>query len=146
LHGNPRPLQIAQEGNTNSFIVRIFLDALRLDARRVKLETVFIDGERTDLFEDGFKTARIVVAVGEKIGVPSRTVGLLRPEFKKQRALQNENFLVFRLADAEEKALQGLFREKQPEILIPLPRKIRQALPDRSREIGDILGQDRDSI
>ena len=146
LHGNPRPLQIAQEGDTDPFIVRIFLDALRLDARRVKLETVFIDGKRTDLFEDGFKAARIVVAIGEKIGVPSRPVGLLRPEFKKQRALENENLLVFRLADAEEKAFQSIFRQKQPEILIPLPRKIRQALPDRSREIGDILGQVRDSI
>jgi hypothetical protein len=73
-------------------------------------------------------------------------MGLLRPEFKKQCALENENLLVFRLADAEEKPLQSIFREKQPKILIPLPRKIRQALPDRSREIGDILGQDRDSI
>jgi hypothetical protein len=73
-------------------------------------------------------------------------VGLLCPEFKKQCALENENLLVFRLADAEEKAFQGIFRKKQPEILIPLPREIRQALPDRSREIGDILGQDRDSI
>jgi hypothetical protein len=73
-------------------------------------------------------------------------VGLLRPEFKKQRALQNENLLVFRLADAEEKAFQGIFRQKQPKILIPLPRKIRQALPNGGREIGDVLGQDRDSI
>jgi hypothetical protein len=73
-------------------------------------------------------------------------VSLLRPEFKKQCALENENLLVFRLADAEEKALQGVFREKQPEILIPLPRKIRQALSDRGCEICDILGQDRDSI
>jgi hypothetical protein len=146
LHGNPRPLQIAQEGDTDPFIVRIFLDALRFDARRVKLETVFIDRKRTDLLEDGFKAARIVVAVGEKIRVPSWAVGLLRPEFKKQRALENENLLVFRLADAEEKAFQSIFREKQPKILIPLPRKIRQALPNRSREIGDILGQDRDSI
>jgi hypothetical protein len=73
-------------------------------------------------------------------------VGLLRPEFKKQRALENENLLVFRLADAEEKAFQGIFRQKQPKILIPLPRKIRKPLPDRSREIGDILGQERDSI
>jgi hypothetical protein len=73
-------------------------------------------------------------------------VGLLCPEFKKQCALENENLLVFRLADAEEKAFQGIFRQKQPEILIPPPRKIRQTLPDRSREIGDIPGQVRDSI
>ena len=124
----------------------ILLDALRFDTCRIEPETVVIDGERTDLLEDGFKTARIVVAIGEKICVPSWTVGLLCPEFKKQCALEDENLLVLRLADTEEKALQGILRQKQPEILIPLPRKIRQALPDRSREIGDILGQDRDSI
>jgi hypothetical protein len=73
-------------------------------------------------------------------------VGLFRPEFKKQCALENENLLVFRLADSKEKSFQGIFRQKQPEILIPLPRKIRQTLPDRSREIGDILRQVRDSI
>jgi hypothetical protein len=146
LHGNPRPLQVAQEGDTHPFVVRIFLDALRLDARRIKLETVFIDWERADLFEDEIKAARIVVAVGEKIRVPRWTVGLLCPEFKKKCALENENLLVLRLADAEEKAFQGIFRQEQPKILIPLTRKIRQALPDRSREIGDILGQDRDSI
>jgi hypothetical protein len=73
-------------------------------------------------------------------------VSLFRPEFKKQCALENENLLVFRLADAEEKAFQGIFRQKQPEFLIPLPRKIRQVLPDRSCEIGDILGHVRDSI
>jgi hypothetical protein len=56
-------------------------------------------------------------------------VGLFRPEFKKQRALENKNLLVCRLADAEEEALQGIFREEQPKILIPLPRKIRQTLP-----------------
>ena len=72
------------------------------NACRIKLETVFIDRKGADLFEDGFKAARIVVAVGEKISVPSWAMGLLRPEFKKQRALQNENLLVFRLADAEE--------------------------------------------
>ena len=146
LHGNPRPLQIAQDGDTYPFIVRIFLDALRFDARRVKLETVFIDGERTYLLEDGFKTAWVVVAIEEKIGVPSRPVGLLCPEFKKQCALENENLLAFRLADAEEKAFQGIFRQKQPEILLPLPCEIRQALSDRSREISEILGQDRESI
>jgi hypothetical protein len=73
-------------------------------------------------------------------------VGLFCPEFKKQCALENENLLVFRLADTEEKAFQSIFRQKQPKILIPLPRKIRQALPNGGREIGDILGQDRDSI
>jgi hypothetical protein len=83
LHWNPRPLQIAQKGDTDPFIVRIFFDALCLDTRRVKLETVFIDRKCADLFEDGFKAARIVVAIGEKICVPSWPVGLLRPEFKK---------------------------------------------------------------
>jgi hypothetical protein len=39
-------------------------------------------------------------------------VGLLCPEFKKQCALENENLLVFRLADAEEKAFQSILREK----------------------------------
>jgi hypothetical protein len=73
-------------------------------------------------------------------------VSLFRPEFKKQRALENENLLVLRLADAEEKAFQGIFRQKQPEILIPLAGTIRQALPDGGPEIGDILGQVRDSI
>jgi hypothetical protein len=73
-------------------------------------------------------------------------VGLLRPEFKEQRALEDENLPVFRLSDAEEEALQRIFCQKQPKILISLPRQIRQALPDRSREIGDILGQERDSI
>ena len=124
----------------------ILLDALRFDTCRIEPETVVIDGERTDLLEDGFKTARIVVAIGEKICVPSWPVGLLRPEFKKQGTLEDENLPVFRLADAEEKALQGIFRQKQPEILFPLPSKVRQALPDRSCEIGDILGQVRDSI
>ena len=83
LQGNPRPLQVTQEGDTDPLIVRIFLDALRLDARRIKQETVFIDRKRTDLFEDKFKAAWIVVASGEKIRVSSRAVGLLRPKFKK---------------------------------------------------------------
>jgi len=110
LHRNPGSLQIAQESDTDPFIVRIFLDALRFDARRIKLETVFIDRKGANFFEDGFKTARIVVAVREKIRVPSRTVSLLRPEFKKQCALQNENLLVFRLADTEEYPLRSIFR------------------------------------
>jgi hypothetical protein len=82
LHGNPRPLQVAQEGDTDPFIVRIFLDALYLDAGRIKLEAVFIDLKRTDLLEDCFKASWIVIAIGKKISVPSRTVGLLSPEFK----------------------------------------------------------------
>ena len=124
----------------------ILLDALRFDTCRIEPETVVIDGERTDLLEDGFKTARIVVAIGEKICVPSWPVGLLRTEFKKQGTLEDENLPVFRLTDSEEEALQRIFRQKQPKIFISLPRQIRQALPDRSREIGDILGQERDSI
>jgi len=41
----------------------ILLDALRFDTCRIEPETVVIDGERTDLLEDGFKTARIVSAM-----------------------------------------------------------------------------------
>jgi len=141
-----RTLQVGQEGHTNPFIVRILLDALRLDALRGKPKTVILNGERTDLSEDGFIAARLIVVAGEKIGVPSGPVGLLCPEFKKQRALKNENPPIFRLANAEEKSLQSVFRQKQPKILLPLPRQSCKALPDRCREIGDILGQLRDSI
>ena len=35
---------------------------------------------------------------------------------------------------------------KQSKILAPLSREIRQALPNRGRKIGDILGQASDSM
>src|ERR1035441_5776752 len=137
---------MAQEGDTHTFIVRIFLDPLRVDTRWVKLEPVFVDRKRTDFLEDRFEATRLAVTNGEEIGVPCRAVCFLGPEFKKQRPLQNKNLPVFRLPDPEEKAFQSILRQKQPKIFFPLACTIRQALPNGGRKIGEVSCQDRDSI
>jgi hypothetical protein len=60
LHGNPRPLQIDQEGDTYPVIVCLFFDALCLDDRRVKLETV------TTLLRNGIDLRTVHAYSGHK--------------------------------------------------------------------------------
>jgi hypothetical protein len=55
-------------------------------------------------------------------------MGLLRPEFKEQRSLQNESRLVLRLADSEEQAFQCVLRQQQPKVLFTLTRKVEETL------------------
>ena len=73
-------------------------------------------------------------------------MGLLRPEFKEQRALQNESRLVLRLADSEEQAFQCVLRQQQTKVFFSLTRKIEETLTNGRCDVGDRFAQDSDSI
>ena len=73
-------------------------------------------------------------------------MGLFRPEFKEQGSLQNEGHFVLRLADPEEQAFQGIFRQQQTEFLFAITRQVEEALPNGSCDVGDRFTHDSDSM
>ena len=69
-------------------------------------------------------------AMGEGISVPSRAMRLICPEFKEQRALEDEGLPELRHADTKQKPFQCIFRQKQAEFFVAAAREIRQPLPN----------------
>src|ERR1700721_1632275 len=93
------------EGDANAFVIGILLDALRFDGLGVKTQAVTLNFRGRDFAEDLNKTLRGIVSPSQKVGVPSWTELLARPDFEQQSSLQDKDVPVLRVADAEEDSL-----------------------------------------
>lgn len=108
LHGNPRFLEKSQKLDSDTFVVRIFLDSLTHDTAGIELDPIVIDGLGADLPGDCFEVCDGIFSSAQKINISRGTRQRCIPHAQEQSALQDEPVSKSGPRETNKKALQAI--------------------------------------
>jgi hypothetical protein len=118
----------------NPTVLLLLPNRADLERARIEHESVVVDLGLDDVTENASNPVRARISETEQVNVPSRAMGLLRPQHEKCSSLQHEAASVPRLRQTIE-TLVRVPREQELKVVTATLGEAKQASADGRREV-----------